>query len=147
MVRTIERFEALLRRTWDGFDLPLRVAAPARFGPADALLASARVTEDVRLEVRCARALAERLAASVFSDASAPTEEDLGTLLIHLADALAGCVDRTALAALLSSGVVAAHGELVRRCFLSGEDMIVVALTANPPVRHGRVHDEPRRTG
>jgi hypothetical protein len=147
MVRTIEKFEALLRRTWDGFDLPLAVAGPSRFGPSDALLASARVTHGVRLEVRCARALAERLAASVFAGMGPPTEEDLGTMLIHVADALAGCVDRNALEDLLGSGVVAPHGELVRRCFSSGGELIVVALIANPPSHARRAHDMPRLTG
>jgi hypothetical protein len=147
VVRTIDRFEALLRRTWDGFHLPLQVAGPSRFGPSDALLASARVTDSVRLEVRCARALAERLGASVFSDMGPATEEDLGTMLIHVADALAGCVDRIALEDLLSSGIVAAQGELVRRCFSSDGELIIVALIANPPATERRLRDLPRRTG
>ena len=147
MVRTIEKFEALLRRTWDGFQLPLTATGPSRFGPSDALLASARVTNEVRLEIRCARALAERLAASVFAGMGSATEEDLGTMLTHVADALAGCVDQAALEALLTSGVVAAQGDLMRRCYSSDDELIVIALIANRPSRERRVRDVPRLTG
>jgi len=145
MVHAIDKLEALLRRTWAGFDLPLAAAGPSRFGPCDALLASARVTDGVRLEVRCARALADRLAASVFAGMGPATEEDLGTMLIHVADALADCVDRGALDGLLSSGVVAPQGELVRRCFTSDDELIVIALIANRPAHAG--WNMARRTG